>query len=83
MPRPFEGEGEEKGPGTYCQRMRQYLSESIRILCRGTNKPCGARVITKIAQVKLAVSVMYDDLHIEIQEYVEGIQGKYDHPNSW
>ncbi len=83
MPRTFEGEGEEKGPGTYGQRMCQYLPESIRILCRGTNKPRGARVITKIAQVKLAVSVIFDDLRIEIREYAEGIQGKYDHPNSW
>jgi hypothetical protein len=63
--------------------MRQYLLESIRILSRGTNKPRGARVITNITQVKLTVSVMYDDLHIEIREYAEGIQGKYDHPNSW
>jgi hypothetical protein len=42
-----------------------------------------ARVFTKIAQVKLAVSVMYDDLRIEIREYAEGIQGKYNHPNPW
>jgi hypothetical protein len=63
--------------------MRQYLPESIRILCRGTNKPRGARVITKIAQVKRTISVMYDDLHVKIRENAEGIQGKYDRPNSW
>ena len=45
VPRPFE-EGKEKGPGTYGQRMHQYLPESIRIPCRGTHKPRGARVNT-------------------------------------
>ena len=82
VPRPFE-EGDEKGPGTHGQRMRQYLPESIRILCHCINKPCGARIITKIVQEYLAVSVMYDGLRTEIREYAEGIQGKYDHPNFW
>jgi hypothetical protein len=30
----------------------------------------------------VSVIMMYDDLRIEIREYAEGIQGKYDHPNS-
>ena len=67
VPRPFE-EGDEKGPGTHGQRMRQNLPESIRILCHCINKPCGARIITKIVQEYLAVSVMYDGLRTEVSK---------------
>ena len=55
MPRPFEKKGEEKGPGTYSQRMCQLMFTGIYL----HSMPHDACIITKIAQVYLMVRVKF------------------------
>ena len=59
VPRPF-GEGEQRGPGMYSQQMRQYLPESIRILCRCTNKPH----IWRLRNYKVSRYAVVSSLHV-------------------